>query len=63
PPRTAPGPAAERLAAVVEQLDGGAAAPLVRAYAEADDPLQEKAFEHGLRAFLHGTEAALEEQA
>ncbi|WP_433516806.1 TetR/AcrR family transcriptional regulator C-terminal domain-containing protein [Nonomuraea sp. CA-143628] len=52
-------PPGERLADLAVRLDGGTSAPLVAALLEGGDPLGEEAFEHGLRAFIDGTAAAL----
>jgi TetR/AcrR family transcriptional regulator, tetracycline repressor protein len=54
--------AADQLAALAGQLDGGASAPLLVAIREGGTPLGEQAFEHGLRALIDGTAAALARQ-
>lgn len=51
-----------QLAALAELLDGGMSAPLLVAVREGGNPLGEQAFEHGLRALLDGTAAALARQ-
>ncbi|MEV0348966.1 TetR/AcrR family transcriptional regulator C-terminal domain-containing protein [Nonomuraea sp. NPDC050680] len=52
-------PPGERLAVLAARPDRGASAPLIAALLEGGDPLGEEAFEHGLRAFIDGTAAAL----
>jgi len=53
------GQPADQLAALAELLDGGASASLLVAIREGGSPLGEEAFEHGLRALIDGTAAAL----
>jgi TetR/AcrR family transcriptional regulator, tetracycline repressor protein len=55
----AAGPPPDRFAALAELLDGGRSAPLLVAIHQGGSPLGEAAFEHGLRALLDGTAAAL----
>jgi AcrR family transcriptional regulator len=52
----------DQLAALAELLDGGASASLLVAIREGGSPLGEQAFEHGLRALIDGTAAALARQ-
>jgi len=52
----------DQLAALAELLEGGASAPLLVAIREGGSPLGEAAFEHGLRALIDGTAAALARQ-
>jgi AcrR family transcriptional regulator len=52
----------DQLAALAELLSGGASAPLLVAIREGGNPLGEQAFEHGLRALIDGTAAALARQ-
>jgi TetR/AcrR family tetracycline transcriptional repressor len=52
----------DQLAALAEQLDGGTSAPLLVAIHQGGSPLGEQAFEHGLRALIDGTAAALARQ-
>jgi AcrR family transcriptional regulator len=56
------GQPADQLAALAELLDGGASASLLVAIREGGSPLGEQAFEHGLRALIDGTAAALARQ-
>jgi TetR/AcrR family transcriptional regulator, tetracycline repressor protein len=49
-------------AALAELLDGGTSAPLLVAVRRGGSPLGEAAFEHGLRALIDGTAAALARQ-
>jgi TetR/AcrR family transcriptional regulator, tetracycline repressor protein len=51
--------AADELAALAGLLDGGTSATLLVAIREGGRPLGEDAFEHGLRALINGTTAAL----
>jgi TetR/AcrR family tetracycline transcriptional repressor len=52
----------DQLAELAEQLDGGVSAPLLVAIHYGGSPLGEAAFEHGLRALIDGTAAALARQ-
>jgi TetR/AcrR family transcriptional regulator, tetracycline repressor protein len=52
----------DQLAALAELLDGGTSAPLLVAIHQGGSPLGEQAFEHGLRALIDGTAAALARQ-
>jgi AcrR family transcriptional regulator len=52
-------PPADQLAALAELLDTGTSATLLVAIREGGSPLGEAAFEHGLRALIDGTAAAL----
>jgi TetR/AcrR family tetracycline transcriptional repressor len=56
------GQPADQLAALAELLAGGASASLLVAIREGGSPLGEEAFEHGLRALIDGTAAALARQ-
>jgi len=55
-----PGTPREQLAALAGMLDGGAEATLLQAIRDAGSPSGEAAFEHGLRALIDGTVAALD---
>jgi TetR/AcrR family tetracycline transcriptional repressor len=52
----------DQLATLAELLDGGTSAPLLLAIHQGGRPLGEEAFEHGLRALIDGTAAALARQ-
>jgi TetR/AcrR family tetracycline transcriptional repressor len=56
------GQPADQLAALAELLDGGTSASLLVAIREGGSPLGDQAFEHGLRALIDGTAAALARQ-
>ncbi len=52
-------PPAEQLAVLAQLLDGGTSATLLAAFREGGSAPGEEAFEHGLRALVDGTAAAL----
>jgi TetR/AcrR family tetracycline transcriptional repressor len=56
------GQPADELAALTGLLDGGASSTLLVGIREGGSPLGEDAFEHGLRALVDGTAAALARQ-
>ncbi|WP_214321226.1 TetR/AcrR family transcriptional regulator C-terminal domain-containing protein [Nonomuraea sediminis] len=58
-PQPAPGTAADRVAALEELLGEDAPGTLIAAYREQGGAIGEQAFEHGLRALIDGTAAAL----
>jgi hypothetical protein len=53
---------ADQLAELAGPLDGGASSTLLMGIREGGSPLGEDAFEHGLRALIDGTAAALARQ-
>ena len=55
-------PSPEQLAELAGLLDGGASATLAMAIREGGSPPDDDAFEHGLRALIDGTTAALARQ-